>query len=275
MRLRELYLFESTEEDRAIISLANSIADYMTAHEDEFYPQSSGGDDYGSYDDEYDDFSDIGDDDEISDEPIVLGKIGDLFNTPLTILEPVTLEIQTPDGLIERRKKEEGGDLFGMADAPVGLWYEHNATLVINSDLIGKTRLQSTIAHELRHALDDYKSDFKIGSGRYLTPKKKEHRKATNDPYVGNVAYLAQPSEINARFVQVLNSLVPTINRLAKQDPARARDAIFRALERSMEANKISLLFPEKEKSKDYKRLMKRAVDFIDKELAHVTKQNS
>jgi phage terminase Nu1 subunit (DNA packaging protein) len=34
----------------------------------------------------------------------------------------------------------------------------------------------------------------------------------------------------------------------------------------------IADLFPERTQSPDYKRLIKRAVDFIDKEIAHLTK---
>jgi hypothetical protein len=45
-------------------------------------------------------------------------------------------------------------------------------------------------------------------------------------------------------------------------------------LKRLLSAYDISTLFPEREKSKDYKRLIKRAVDFIQKEISYVNRDN-
>ncbi len=260
MRLQEL--FETTEEDRGLISLASAIADYLKTVEvdsEENAPEYS--------DDEYD--SDFDDERGERDEPIILGKIGDLFDTPFEVLNKVTLELQSGHGLKVRDGRVNDGPNGSVIK---GMWDGNNGTLVLNKDYIGTKSIKSTIAHELRHGLDDYKSGgeaFKTG-GRYVTPKKKEHRKPTNDPYFGNVAYLAEPAEINARFVQVLNDLVPIIQRSVKLPGNNGKASIESGLKKAFEDNRIADLFPEKAKSKDYQRLVKRAYDFINKELAHV-----
>ncbi len=262
MRLQEL--LETTEEDRGLISLSSAISDYLKTVDvdsEENAPE---------YDDEYD--SDFDDDRGERDEPIILGKIGDLFDTPFEVLNKVTLELQSGFGLKARDGRSNDGPTGSIIK---GLWDGNNGTLVLNKDYVGTKSIKSTIAHELRHALDDYKSNgeaFKIG-GRYVTPKKKEHRKPTNDPYFGNVAYLAEPAEINARFVQVLHDLVPVIQRSVKLPGDNGKRSIESGLNKLFQDHKIADLFPEKTKSKAYQRLVKRAHDFINKELAHVQKQ--
>ena len=127
------------------------------------------------------------------------------------------------------------------------------------------------MAHELRHALDDYKSEKKASvSNSYSTPKKKEYRKEYNDPYYGNISYLAEPAEINARFLQVLDQLTTTIRQSVKLYPNDPKPAIMKEFKNILAYYHISDLFPEKELSKDYKRLMKRAMDYIEKELAYL-----
>lgn len=264
MRLQEL-LLETTEEDRALISLSSAIYNYIQQYADE-----------DDLDDQlYHDFDDVDDysDDSISTEEKIttVGKIGKLFDCPLELLNPVTIEIQSGEGMRNRLDKANPEDIEkGPRGEVYGIWYSGISTIVLNREWLTSKQLQSTITHELRHALDDYKSKFQANkdSGSYSIPKKKEHRKAERDPELGNLNYVAQPAEINARFVQVLNAMVPVIGRAVKLSPEKVEPLIMREFKRALEYFRITSLFPEKERSKDYKRLMKRGIDFIQKELA-------
>jgi len=257
---------ESAEEDRAIISLAAAISERIKDLDE---PEPEEFTDY----DEYDPDADLDISPDLEDEPIVLGQIGDLFDTPLEILNPITIELQSSYGMNERYHRDSGGE--GTKDPKtsnyLGLWYPENSTIVLNREYIGSNSIRSTITHELRHALDDYKSDFKAGdSTRYSTPKNPAYRDVEDHPTLGNVGYLARPEEINARFAQVLNDMVPVVGRAAKLGQAEADKLISSSLLRFMELRKIYNLFPEKEASKDFKRLMSRAMVFISKEFEHL-----
>jgi hypothetical protein len=269
MRLVELFLRETTEEDRAILSLSSAISKYIQQFET---IDDNGGDDWRNKD--YDELeNDDYDVDEIEDDkPIKLGKIGELFNTPLEGLNHINLELQSDYGIRLRMKKEGGREIKRPEDEMIyGLWYGNSDTVVLNKDFIGSNALKTVVSHELRHALDDVKSDYKANKpgGRYSIPKKKEHRK--NDPYQPNLSYIAEPAEINARFVEVLHLLVPVIQRAAKLPNVNVRDQAMSEFKRFLKAKSIEKLFPEGTASRDYKRLLKRGVDFIDKEIAHVT----
>lgn len=267
MRLQELFLIETTEEDRAIISLSHAISDYINSHYDneDMDDLSSDNPDFDFDDDELD----IGGDE---DKPIDVGTIGQLFDTPLEILNPITIQLQSDYGIRQRRKKDTGSDVIrrpGEEDI-MGLWYNTEKLMILNKDYLGSNDLKSVVSHELRHALDDFKSGFKANvSKKYSTPRDKAHRKVTNDPYVGNVSYLAEPAEINARFLQVLHAMVPVIQRAMKLAPEKIKPFIMSKFKQGLEDNRIAELFPQKEKSKDYKRLMKRGIDFIQKEMNH------
>lgn len=241
---------ETTEEDRAILSLASAIYKYLQKYADQDI-------DYDNLDDE-------------EQEIIHAGKLGNIFDIPIEAFNNIKLELQSDYGLIQRIKRDKPDhfeDIPG-AEAPGGMWYNHNNTMVLNFDYLSSNIMKSIIAHELRHAMDDVKSNYKANqSTRYGTPKNKSYRKVTKDPHMGNLAYLAQPAEINARFIQVLNKIVDHIPTLAKYPKEQLTTRAERLLKQAMGAYNISHLFPEKEQSKDYKRLMKRGMDFITKEL--------
>lgn len=252
MRLQEL--FETTEEDRALISLGSSIYQYLQKYADVDV-------DFDNPDDE-------------NEGLIRVGKIGHLFDSPIQGLNDVNLELQSDEGIENRLRSEETNSTdvttIPGAGAPGGIWYNHSKTLVLNLDFLSSNFMKSVVVHELRHMMDDVKSGYKANASiKYSTPKKKEHRKVTNDPYLGNTKYIAEPAEINARFAQVLHGLVSPIHRAVKLDPQNANKLIFDTLNKLMVDHRIQELFPEAEKSKDYQRLMKRAVDFINKEAAH------
>ena len=244
MRLVELFLNETTEEDRAIISLAEPIHSFLQKYADQ----------------------DLDWDDENS-EALYVGKIGQLLDTPFKGIDDIKIVIMSDSALLVRAKKESPN----TRDAPAGLWDANTKTMIFNADYLSADFMKSTIAHEHRHMLDDVKSEFRVaGSKRYTTPKDKEYRQPKDDPYSPNMQYLAQPAEINARFVQVLNAIVPKIKRLSSQPKLEARDKLHKILRYEMDMYDVAGMFRDKNNSRDYKRLLKRGADFIDKELEHV-----
>ena len=242
MRLVELFLRETTEEDRAIISLANVVYSHVKKYVDYVDTDST--------------------------EPIRLGKISDFADTPLDGFGDIQLELQAGEALGNRVATLNNEEYDGKD--PTGVWIKEGPIIVLNSEKIASERIKSTISHELRHALDDLKSSGKATSSvRYRTPKKKEHRK--KDPYSEkDYPYLAEPAEINARFNQVLDGLVDSISKNLNLPVDQLWQHEMKVLKRLFLMHNITSLFPEKEKSRDYKRLVKRAVDFIQKEIKYV-----
>jgi hypothetical protein len=247
MRLQELFLVETTEEDRALISLADPLYSFLQKYADQ----------------------DLDWDDE-NTETLYVGKIGQILDTPFEGIDDIKIVIMSDSALLDRVRKENPG----TKDAPGGLWDANTKSMIFNSDYLSSDFMKSTIAHELRHMLDDVKSEYRVAaSKRYSTPKDKEYRKSKNDPYAPDMKYLAQPAEINARFVQVLNSLVPKIKRLAALPQIEARNKAHKMLKYELEVHDVAGMFRDKNNSPDYKRLLKRGADFIDKELQHVQSQ--
>jgi len=252
MRLQEL--FETTEEDRALISLSSAIYGKIEP--------------YIGVDIDYDD----------EDQELVrIGRIGELFDTPINGLDSVGIEIQGGESFLRRADSVESSAKIKISKNVMAFWDSETRSTVLNADYLGAGRMRTTITHELRHALDELKSNsYPPSPGnkdpenihRYFTPKKKEHRK--DDPY-STVQYRAQPAEINARFTEVLDVLATRIiPRALKLSPDQARPKVLNDFNHLLVKFEIADLFPEKTQSKDYKRLIKRAVDFIDKELAHL-----
>jgi len=241
MRLYELFLIETTEEDRAIISLSSSISEYLLQ-----YRKLSG--------------------DQLTD----VGTIGELFKTPLNILDPITIELESQDRIRRRIEQEYPDDVKSDSDNEVaGLWYADSKTIVLDRANIGTSVMSSIVTHELRHALDDFKSEFKASSSNsYTKPKQKIHRKTPDD------LYMAQPIEINARFLQALNAIVEVITNSRRKGLTKeqTKDSAMHELGRAFSHYDIGEFFPNKQQSDDYKRLVKRAVDFVDKEIAHQIK---
>ncbi len=260
MKLVELFLKETTEEDRAILSLSSAISRYIEQYNTD--ADSEVDNEYDEYDDE----------DLASDKPLLLGTVGELFNTPLTGLSHIKIELQNDYG-IRLGMKKDTGKLTGPEDElTYGMWEPSRNTIVLNRDFIGTNRLKTVVSHELRHALDDVKSEYRAtSSARYMTPKKKEHK--VDEPGGTKYSYLAQPAEINARFLEVLHLLVATIQRASKDPNTDLTAHAMSEFKRFLAAKSIAKLFPEGTASKDYQRLVKRGVDFITKEVAHRTKK--
>lgn len=133
--------------------------------------------------------------------------------------------------------------------------------LGVNKDLIGTNEGTSAIAHELRHAADDVLSGGKtIDNFGYNNPKKKELR-------TGRTDYTARPAEINARFSQAMEQMTRGIPIAYKKPENEIKSKLKQFLVHTFNKFEISELFPEKEKSRDYKQLMKRAMNYIQTEM--------
>lgn len=237
MLLREMFLSETANEDRAIISLAHAVSKMIRQK----YPPGKG-----------------------LEHSVDLGKVSDSLDTPLQSLGNVTIMLN-PEGELQ----DETSSADRSNNITNGLWEPETETIFISDRVLRKAdqSLLRILTHEFRHALDDYKSDFRAGKSKgYDTPKNKAYRSAA-----AHTKYLASPAEINARFAEVMSLMTMAIQKRIKEfgNPADIKKQLEADLHRFLEVKKISSLFPEKEKSKDYKRLMKRAVDFIDKELAY------
>jgi hypothetical protein len=68
----------------------------------------------------------------------------------------------------------------------------------------------------------------------------------------------------------VLDGISDAIAKQPNLPSKQLSDHAFKALKRLFIQHHIADLFPEKSASKDYKRLVKRAVDFIQKEVNYV-----
>ena len=237
MRLQEL--FETADEDRALISLSSAIYDKITPY--------------------------INSD---SDELVSIGKIGDILDTPLQAVNDVSVELMGGDAFLERAMGP--GDDAAMYEGKelLAFYEEDTRTVVLNTEFLGRHRMKTSITHELRHALDEIKSGSYPGDAkRYFTPKKKEHRK--DDPY-STTKYRAQPAEINARFVEVLDILSKRIPKwYAAIDGKDIKKQLSIDFKNLLVKFEIADLFPEKTQSKDYQRLVKRAYEFMQKEIDH------
>jgi len=240
MRIHEL-IVETTEEDRAIISLADVI---------------------------YKDLQQYADTELDYDETGVMhiGRIGDLFDTPIPGLDRVRLEISSDESIVDLARRLHGKAT--PSDSHFGQWDPMEKAISLNADYLSSNRMRSVIAHELRHAMDDMKSLNRANqSTRYRTARKPEHQ-ADKDG-----AYQAQPAEINARFIEALNVLVPVIPKLANLEPAAFRTKMTAYINKAFELKDIADYYPEKTASPHYKRLLQRAWAFIEKELAHIRSQ--
>ena len=237
MRIHEL-IVETAEEDRAIMSLADVIYDYLQQYADTEL-----------------DYDETG--------VIHIGRIGDLFDTPIPDIDRIRLAISTDEAIVDLARRLHGK--ASPEDSHLGEWDPMEKAILLNADYLSSNRMRNIIAHELRHAMDDMKSLNRANqSTRYRTARDPADRE---DP---DKAYRAEPAEINARFVEALHFITPVIPKLAHLDPAAFRTKMTAYLNRAFEVKHIADLYPEKTASPHYKRLLQRAWDFINKELAHV-----
>jgi hypothetical protein len=242
MKIHEL-IVETAEDDRAIISLADTIYNYLQQYADQDL-----------------DYDETG--------VLHIGRIGDLFDTPVPAFDSIRIELTSDEAIVDLARR-----LHGRAtpdDSHFGQWDPMEKAISLNSDYLSTSRMRSVIAHELRHAMDDAKSLNRANqSSRYRTARNPDHQ-ADKDG-----AYQAQPAEINARFIEALNVLTPVIPKLANLEPAAFRTKMTAYINKAFELKDIADYYPEKTASPHYKRLLQRAWSFIDKELAHVQSKNT
>jgi hypothetical protein len=228
MRATE-FIVETAEEDRAIISLADAMWDHLQAYKN---ATRSG----------------------------YVGTIDDLVDTPLVALTNLRVLLADNETMEELNKDSNASHVSG--DKLWGMWDPEQNTVVLNLTKITEKSLKRTIAHELRHALDDVKSKYAAGSSeKYNRPinKDTEHDE-----------YRSKGSEINARFAEVLHTMTIYIAKAKAGNIPNPREYIMDKFHTMMDQKHIYQYFPEKEKSKAYKQLLKRATNFIEKEIAHV-----
>jgi len=237
MRIHEL-IVETAEDDRAIMSLADAIYDYLQQYADTEL-----------------DYDETG--------VIHIGKIGDLFNTPIPSMDNIRIEISSDEAIVDLARRLNGKAT--PSDSHLGQWDPMEKAISLNADYLSSNRMRNIIAHELRHAMDDMKSLNRANqSTRYGTARNPADQA---DP---DTAYRAQPAEINARFIEALHFISPIIPKLANLDPAAFRTKMTAYLNRAFEVKQIADIYPEKTDNPHYRRLLQRAWDFINKELAHI-----
>ena len=115
-------------------------------------------------------------------------------------------------------------------------------------------QLESEIVHELRHALDDVKSAGKFLQGR----KTSTPRSLTST----SSAYLSTPVEINARFTQAIQSIVKDL-----QGTSPSHEEIMQAIKVEFLAQDITQFFPKRMADPDYRRLLTRALSYLESRL--------
>ncbi len=239
MKLRHL-LIETTEEDRAILSLSLAIdkllrTKYLDHDEIDYYSESDS-----------------------------IGKIGELFDTPLEVMNQVTLLLVNDYHM----------DNVMGSNNYLGYWDPNTNELAINREYIGVRNLRPTVTHELRHALDDLKSGHAANkSHRYTTPNKKI---TADNLYGDGIGYLSEPAEINARFLEALTSTVMHLHKQIRQKGIKGQtkdkmmsDAL-KILDAQLASRHVSTMFNKDTKHRAYRRLLIRAHDMLDKEIDYL-----
>lgn len=112
--------------------------------------------------------------------------------------------------------------------------------------------LAKIIAHELRHAVDNFKS-----RGKAFTTGKK--------------AYPTLPYEINARFQEALMNMTMEFDRARKEGKTLDRKHLPQFIDSALEHNEISQFLPKT--GSRYKRLANRAYKFFNAELENPKKE--
>lgn len=116
-----------------------------------------------------------------------------------------------------------------------------------------KSEIASTLAHEIQHAIDDYKSDNKVYAGSNISPAKDIQ------------GYLKLPYEVNARFQEATMDIAKYIT-MPKNDGSKTTQADLPELIRyAFEKNRLDKIYEKNQK--EYKRLLTRAYKFFQAEL--------
>lgn len=116
-----------------------------------------------------------------------------------------------------------------------------------------KSEIASTLAHEIQHAIDDYKSENAVYAGSNISPAKDMQ------------GYLKLPYEVNARFQEATMDIAKYI-AMPKNDGSKTTQADLPELIRyAFEKNRLGKIYEKNQK--EYKRLLTRAYKFFDAEM--------
>ena len=220
MRINELYLNEAATEYKDIQTVSRYVADYMIAYKPTKY--------------------------------ITADEMANKLSFPQIqsgVLINLLFDVDLMFGLISPKQ----------ADGAIG-WYEpEQKSIVVDRRMVRhKSELITTIAHEIQHAIDDFKS-----SGSAL-------RRAKNAPSVQDDfgSYLRRPQEINARFTQALLDIVDAEARSKYQigrvgtPKETMRDIVPLVFGKNHLAQGLFNDMPNGDQK--YKRLLSRAYKFYD-----------
>lgn len=227
MLIREL-LLETTNEDRALSSLTTALYQvtrrYAATH-------PNGG---------------------------LLGKIEDLVDTPLIALNTVSIRL-LPNKLFYAAL--DGSDTSAEGTGVMGFWDPSEETVVLNMEYVADPRWNKTIAHELRHALDDVKSGYNVAddSGYVNHPKGELHA----------------PHEINARYMAGMHAALLKIQRMRNEGATEqdVRSKLPSIVGHALDANNITRVMPDRYNNPAYKRLASRAYQLLSTEVDHLYRQ--
>ena len=223
MRLQEI-LLETTEEDRRISTLAAQLRKRVMAF---VAGKPRGG---------------------------IIGKLAELVKgTNLESMAGVTLQV-LPNSMFYKSLGDPERD--PKAGSVHGFWDPDRNRIVLNLRHVQALSLSKTIAHELRHALDDIKSDYRASDpdNRYG-----KHPKGT----------LHQPDEINARYAESMHIAILKIGKLAREGWTKAElmSELPEIIKFAFDANLITHVMPNRYSDRAYRHLASRAYRLLSAEV--------
>lgn len=223
MRIQEIIL-ETTEDDRSISTLAARLRKRVIAF--------------------------------AADKPRggVIGKLAELVNgTPLESMAGVTLQV-LPNSLFYKSLGDPEKD--PKAGSVHGFWDPDRNRIVLNLRHVQALSLSKTIAHELRHALDDIKSDYRASDPDNRYGKHPE-------------GSLYQPDEINARYAESMHIAILKIGKLAREGWTKTElmSELPEIIEFAFKANLITHVMPTRYSDRAYRHLVSRAYRLLSAEI--------
>jgi len=194
------------------------------------------------------------------------------------------------------REAKEVEGFFDTERKSIELNYPTNAKNMMDA-------IESTLVHELRHALDHSLSH---GWALWSSPKDKKTTQDTTHPLNkrdeivggGDYEYLASPHEINARFSQVQRDITNLIKSKIRNNESMDIKAFMKELYTLLHNRDLGEVYPTKDEkenalrqsgrqiagfpsgipskpldNKDYRQLLKRAIKYFDAEKERLIKK--
>ena len=164
--------------------------------------------------------------------------------------------------------------------------------------------IESTLVHELRHALDN---SISAGWALWGTPKNKKAVNDTKHPLNkrdelqggGDYEYLASPHEINARFSQVQRDITKLIKTKIRNNESLSIQDFMSQLYNLLHSRDLGEIYPTKDEkenalrqsgrqiagipagdpskpldNKDYRQILNRAIKYFDAEKLRIIKKS-